>query len=145
MLKIFRIGESDPLLWQLSYIDSEISKIIQSKYTARPNQSRQVFERQRAAQHQQQRDISNLNPNKDKPDLRQKVARMQLEADEMCCVCHETMKEDENLTFCKFGCGRNIHIECIEVWVKHKLSNGQKITCPLCRTDWGPNALEDLK
>lgn len=25
------------------------------------------------------------------------------------------------------------------------MSNSQQVTCPLCRTDWGKNALEDLK
>ena len=47
---------------------------------------------------------------------------MKLDAEETCCVCYEEMKETENLTFCKYGCGRNIHTECIEVWVKHKIS-----------------------
>lgn len=70
---------------------------------------------------------------------------MKLEPEEVCCVCHEEMKESENLTYCKPGCGRNLHTDCIEVWVKHKVSCGQKITCPLCRTDWGNNALEELK
>ena len=81
---------------------------------------------------------------------------MKLEAEENCCVCYEAMKEGENLTYCKIGCGRNLHTDCIEVWVKHKVSVAQKITCPvsprsclkhlqLCRTDWGPNALDDLK
>jgi len=31
-VKIFRVGETDPLLWQLGYIDSEISKILQNRY-----------------------------------------------------------------------------------------------------------------
>jgi E3 ubiquitin-protein ligase ZSWIM2 len=70
---------------------------------------------------------------------------MKLDPEEVCCVCHEEMKENENLTYCKVGCGRNIHTDCIEVWVKHKVSSGEKISCPLCRTDWGKNALEDLK
>ncbi len=56
---------------------------------------------------------------------------MELEPDEDCCVCYENMKKDQNLTYCKIGCGRNIHIDCIEVWVKHKVSVGQKITCPV--------------
>jgi len=56
---------------------------------------------------------------------------MKLDPDEVCCVCHEVMSESENLTYCKSGCGRNIHIDCIEVWVKHKISCGQKITCPV--------------
>jgi len=55
---------------------------------------------------------------------REQVGRMKLEENEMCCVCHENMKEDENLTYCKFGCGRNLHVDCIEVWVKHKITIG---------------------
>ena len=70
---------------------------------------------------------------------------MDLEPEEPCCICYIEMKEDEALTFCKFGCGRNIHIDCIGAWCKHKLSTSNKITCPLCRTDWGSNALEELK
>lgn len=41
------------------------------------------------------------------------------------------MSESENLTHCKYGCGRNLHTNCIEVWVKHKVSIAQKITCPV--------------
>ena len=70
---------------------------------------------------------------------------MALEPDEYCCVCYDIMKESDNLSYCKVGCGRNIHTECMERWVKHKVQNSQEVTCPLCRTDWGPNALEDLK
>jgi E3 ubiquitin-protein ligase ZSWIM2 len=56
---------------------------------------------------------------------------MKLEPEETCCVCHEVMKDNENLTFCKYGCGRNLHTDCIEVWVKHKISVNQKISCPV--------------
>lgn len=64
---------------------------------------------------------------------------MALEPDEMCCICFNTMKEGDNLTFCKVECGRNIHTECMEKWAK------SQTTCPLCRTDWGPNCIEELK
>ena len=70
---------------------------------------------------------------------------MALEPDECCCVCYEPMKDSDNLTFCKFQCGRNLHTECMERWVRHKISNSSKVTCPLCRTDWGKNALEELR
>jgi hypothetical protein len=33
----------------------------------------------------------------------------------------------------------------MERWVKHKISNNQEVYCPMCRIDWGKNALEDLK
>jgi hypothetical protein len=48
---------------------------------------------------------------------------MELESDETCCVCYSEMSDKENLTYCKVGCGRNIHTECMERWSKHKLKN----------------------
>lgn len=68
-----------------------------------------------------------------------------LDPGENCCVCYELMTEDANLAYCKFSCGRNLHTDCMERWVKHKQSVGQDITCPLCRESWGRNALEELK
>ena len=73
------------------------------------------------------------------------MRQMDLEADESCCVCYEEMADADNLSYCKFGCGRNLHTECMERWVKHKVQNAQEVSCPLCRTDWGKNALEELK
>lgn len=70
-------------------------------------------------------DTLDLNNPSGKNMNRAKVERMRLDPEEVCCICHELMKEDENLTYCKFGCGRNLHIDCIEVWVKHKISCGQ--------------------
>ena len=73
------------------------------------------------------------------------VEQRAIEPGENCCVCYDVMNEDENLVFCKFSCGRNLHTECMERWVKHKQSSGQDVSCPFCRTSWGRNALEDLK
>lgn len=70
---------------------------------------------------------------------------MELEEGENCCVCYCEMTNEDNLTYCKFGCGRNLHTECMERWVKHKLQNDQQVSCPLCRVDWGKNALEELQ
>ena len=53
---------------------------------------------------------------------------MELEADESCCVCYEGMSENDNLSYCKFGCGRNLHTECMERWVKHKTQNAQEVS-----------------
>ena len=33
MLKIFRIEPTNPLIWQLSYNDSEVDKIVANRYT----------------------------------------------------------------------------------------------------------------
>lgn len=41
------------------------------------------------------------------------VPKIPLETDEMCCVCYEALNEKQNLTFCKLGCGRQLHVKCI--------------------------------
>lgn len=33
----------------------------------------------------------------------------------------------------------------MNIWANHKLSEREAITCPMCRRDWGPSALADLK
>ena len=76
------------------------------------------------------------------------VKRKALEEEEVCPICQEEMTVDEGLTWCKKGCGNNIHIKCMKVWADHKASTGDAITCPLCRADWGedtPKALQTEK
>ena len=57
-----------------------------------------------------------LQKTHNRPTVEQKT----LDADEQCCVCYETMYPSDNLAYCKFSCGRNLHVECMERWVKHK-------------------------
>ena len=33
----------------------------------------------------------------------------------------------------------------MKVWAEHRASTGAKVTCPLCRTDWGALAVHDLR
>ena len=77
--------------------------------------------------------------------LGQKAERMPLEEDEQCCICYDTMHEEQNLAHCGYGCGKNMHTECMERWVRHKLSNNQSISCPLCRTPLGENISQELQ
>ena len=70
---------------------------------------------------------------------------MKLEEDPMCCICHEDMSAQDKLTYCKTGCGHNLHLDCVLVWAKHKEEAKDAITCPLCRTEWGPATLRKLR
>jgi hypothetical protein len=45
---------------------------------------------------------------------------MALEPDEPCPICYEVMAETDNLTFCRYGCGKNMHVECLDRWVRFK-------------------------
>jgi E3 ubiquitin-protein ligase ZSWIM2 len=137
--KVFKIKDKDPLIWQISFLDSEIDKILQNRSRYMANFERNQYEEYKAEREAKEEE------EKSRPNPLGTATRMKLEKEETCCVCFEEMDESQNLTFCKFQCGRNIHLDCIEAWVRHKHSSGLKITCPLCRTDWGSNALEELK
>jgi hypothetical protein len=45
----------------------------------------------------------------------------------------------KEITFCRSGCGANIHHDCMEKWIDQKSAASEAITCPLCRRSW-PNA-----
>ena len=68
-----------------------------------------------------------------------------LEEDEMCCVCCDTLRGAEDLSHCRYGCGRQIHTECLLRCFKHNQASGKPLNCPLCRTNWGPMGVEILK
>ncbi|DBA80680.1 TPA: hypothetical protein ACH3X1_007921 [Trebouxia sp. C0004] len=42
------------------------------------------------------------------------------------------------LVWCQKGCGHNVHARCLNVWAKHQTTLKQELTCPMCRTPWGP-------
>ena len=78
-------------------------------------------------------------------DNRPIVPARPLEPEETCCVCCDTLRENEDLSHCRFGCGRQIHTDCLTRCFKHNQSSGKPLLCPLCRTNWGPLGLEILK
>lgn len=49
------------------------------------------------------------------------------------------------MTYCRKKCGNNFHIKCLRVWIDHKLSSGDKITCPMCRTDMTNGVFDDIR
>lgn len=134
LLRIFKIPEDEPLLWQLSYSDDEINKIIQ-------NRERSMFRRQS----EEGKARPGFLMKKAKKTERKTVKRAPIDNEESCCICFDEMKADENLTYCKYGWGQNIHMNCAKHLVKHKQTWKRAILCPLCRVNWGENALEELK
>ena len=78
--------------------------------------------------------------------LREKeVKRMALQSDETCCIWFENLTLDQNLTYWKYGWGRNFHMKWADHYANHKISSKSDATWPLCRASWGPNVLERFK
>lgn len=126
LIKILRVPQENPLLWQLSLVDSEVQQILQGRF---------------------RREIVKPKPKTSiKKDKVNEIERKPIEEDEPCPICQEEMINDiSSTTYCKVGCGNSMHIKCMIVWAEHRQSIGESVTCPLCRADWGVNALRDLK
>ena len=137
MHRIFKIPDDEPLLWQLSFSDQEITKIIQ-------NRERSQF-RQMTGDQRNRPGFLKRKGIKGAKEERKTVKRLPLDGEEPCCICFETMEKTQNLTFWKYGWGQNIHMTWAKHLVKHKQDEKKPILCPLCRANWGENALEELK
>ena len=59
--------------------------------------------------------------------------RKPIEGDCPICVL-EFEPEKEEITWCRQGCGNNIHTVCFKRWAASK--PGKPVTCVYCRTDW---------
>lgn len=68
------------------------------------------------------------NKNKDK-EINTKVNKKGL--DDVCPICLDELTNGEELDFCKFSCGKSVHMMCFDMWNK---KNGPK--CVFCSHDW---------
>ena len=55
----------------------------------------------------------------------------QKSTDDLCPICLDDLENDEPIDYCKFSCGKSVHVECFNMWTKTK---GQ--TCVYCRHNW---------
>ncbi|KAL8608905.1 hypothetical protein ACOMHN_063034 [Nucella lapillus] len=137
LLKKFRISRDDPLSWQLGLSDLELDEVMRGPAIARrvQQQQQQRQREQAAGASRQVVDASGGRPI---------VAQREIAADDVCSICQdEFMNKKLPVTFCKFGCGNNVHIKCMKVWAEHQLKTSQDsvIKCPMCREDFGPITL----
>ncbi|CAM9406258.1 unnamed protein product [Ectocarpus sp. 12 AP-2014] len=88
-------------------------------------------------------------------------SRLEIAPGEVCPVCQEEMDEGGGegedsgkavaakggggLTYCRDGCGNNMHARCMLMYAEHRRSSGDKPCCPLCRVDWGITAVRALR
>ena len=160
MIKVLGVPADNPLAWQRALVEREINMVC-SGQIARESRRREAsngasssvprhnFLRRRSA-------ASRYSTQKTKDMGDSMVAqRKVIEDGDSCPVCledlcpetseSEQVETGQRLTYCRKGCGKNVHLSCVTVWAEHQNSIGKKITCPLCRVDWGPLALHTLR
>ncbi|KAF1944953.1 hypothetical protein EJ02DRAFT_463788 [Clathrospora elynae] len=64
------------------------------------------------------------------------VRRREVEGE--CGVCLEGMLDEDgnDLYWCKHGCGKSVHQECLDTWTAECVANGRAATCVSCRASW---------
>jgi len=132
LLKLLRVPPENPFLWQGSLLDHEIDQVLRGRYQAAS---------------------SKRNKAQSAEAGKEGVLVKPVEPGDVCAICQEDLCDDEGeivtdngpMVYCKQSCGNSVHAKCMKVWAEHKASVGDKITCPFCREDWGPGAVETIK
>ncbi|KAM5280452.1 E3 ubiquitin-protein ligase ZSWIM2-like [Ctenodactylus gundi] len=60
---------------------------------------------------------------------------------DICSICQEVFLEKKlPVTFCRFGCGNNVHIKCMKILANYQdvVSSTSMLKCPLCRKEFAP-------
>jgi hypothetical protein len=52
-----------------------------------------------------------------------------------CPVCLEEVGDLETL-YCKKGCGKKFHDNCIRSWIRVMVRQDMRPSCPMCRSFW---------
>ncbi|XP_045916072.1 E3 ubiquitin-protein ligase ZSWIM2 isoform X3 [Micropterus dolomieu] len=64
------------------------------------------------------------------------VCRKVIQAQDVCPICQEELLEKKQpVSYCRFGCGNNVHISCMKVWVDHQRLSDREETVK-CREDF---------
>ncbi|XP_029307038.1 LOW QUALITY PROTEIN: E3 ubiquitin-protein ligase ZSWIM2 [Cottoperca gobio] len=64
------------------------------------------------------------------------VCQKVIQAQDVCPICQEDLLEGKRpVSYCRFGCGKSVHITCIKAWAEHK-GFKETVKCPLCREDF---------
>ncbi|XP_060774083.1 E3 ubiquitin-protein ligase ZSWIM2 [Neoarius graeffei] len=64
------------------------------------------------------------------------IKQKDIREDDICPICQEELlRKKLPVAYCRFGCGNNIHISCMKVWVDHqsRSETDSMVKCPLCR------------
>ncbi|XP_005373393.1 PREDICTED: E3 ubiquitin-protein ligase ZSWIM2 isoform X2 [Chinchilla lanigera] len=69
------------------------------------------------------------------------VQQKEVGPEDICSICQEELLEKRlPVTFCRFGCGNNVHIKCMKILANYQnmTSSSSMVKCPLCRKEFAP-------
>jgi Ring finger domain len=140
LLKVLKVPQNHPLSHQTSLTDSEITLVLSGSCGGVPGGPKSTAaSRRQLTNNGSKKPDEGMGLNEDGY-----VHRQELDEDGciQCPICQDDMSKDQALTWCRKGCGNNIHAKCMQNYSQYKISNKEAAGCPLCRVDW---ALDLLK
>ena len=153
MMKVLRVKATDPLAWQLSLVDSEVTQVLargkkpgnvaasETGDGPSPGTARHAFLRRGQGAAASGRAGSEQEAAGACVEGRDTRTRQDLTADEVCPICQDDMTEQQmtsgHLCFCEHQCGSNLHAKCLRMYATHLKSEKKPVLCPMCRAEWG--------
>ncbi|MGH0117062.1 UNVERIFIED_CONTAM: hypothetical protein FKN15_028174 [Acipenser sinensis] len=67
------------------------------------------------------------------------VGQKMIDAEDVCPICQEELlKKKLPVSYCRYGCGNNVHISCMKIWADHQTKSefDTMVKCPLCRENF---------
>lgn len=113
MVKVLKVAKAHPLCFQSSLLDSELDQILSGQCSYHAHSRRSLITSEEGGI------ISPAKATTNTASAVKTVVRQELSADEdeSCCpICQDamTLKPDAQfLTWCRHGCGNNIHANCM--------------------------------
>ena len=129
LLKVLRIPQENHLSQKMGFTDADIDIALAGNFEERVRPKHLI--KKKRSHCPAEKDVANI------------VDRHILNPDEeeICPICQDDMKMEHALTWCRKGCGNNIHAKCMKMYAQYKAPTKKDILCPLCRESWGPMAI----
>ncbi|XP_030065510.1 E3 ubiquitin-protein ligase ZSWIM2 [Microcaecilia unicolor] len=124
LLKKFKLPRDHEYAFQVGLVEREINEVLQGLH--RVQTSRPAV-----------RTNSSKTLEKEEWHIKQK----DLDAEDVCPICQEELlKKKLPVTYCRNGCGNNVHIACMKIWADHQTTSehDSMVKCPLCREEFAP-------
>ncbi|XP_028618913.1 E3 ubiquitin-protein ligase ZSWIM2 [Grammomys surdaster] len=122
LLKKFKLPRNHESAFQLGLTEGEINDLLRGIHQIQTPQLRARAETAHVEEdgYLKQKDVS---------------------AGDICPICQEVLLEKKlPVTFCRFGCGNNVHIKCMRILANYQDtgSDNSMVKCPLCREEFAP-------
>lgn len=122
LVRVFRMPVENPLVWQLSLTEREIGELMRGRvrlHTRAPSRD------------------GGSGGGGPRAEEAPRASRKEVVDGDVCPICYDELGDGATLTFCREGCGSNVHTKCMKLWADNRIKAGEDVTCPMCRGAWG--------